>query len=121
MFRKKLQEFHDFSEFNKQLEEFPEFMTMASEAGLENFSQAHEYYVHFDINDHTSRYRRALSMFILWLALADRGDYRILIGNKFGFNQYWEFTNMIGSNIEIYRQTKMWYESAQRIRKGYLP
>lgn len=106
----------NFTDIGRCLDEFPEFTALAKRAGIHNFAEAHDVYSHSLGQPYSLEniYRQNVARFILWLALADKGDYNIATSQKFGSKRQ-GFWNMIGSNIEIYRQAQLYYQNALRL------
>lgn len=116
----KLMVLTDFAELGHDLDEFPEFTDMAERTNLHNFTEAFQAYN----NPHSSPYlldhrlKENVACFIIWLALAAKGDYKVVIGHtRLGSPKYQKMNNWVGSNIEIYRQAKMFYGEALSLRQ----
>lgn len=101
----------EFSELGNDLNEFPEFLAMSSRASIHNFSDAFEIYIHGEMTPE-GIFKQNVARFILWLALAVKGDYKVVVGKRGPANIYQNMQNWVGSNLEIYRQAKRYYQEA---------
>lgn len=106
-----------FEELGRDLDEFPEFPALAEKVGLKNFADALETDNHHSLNKEV-QLKQILARFILWLGIASLGEYKILIGKRFGFNRYYTMRLYV-SPINIYHQAQELYQAALRVNKGY--
>ncbi|KKT43102.1 MAG: hypothetical protein UW31_C0004G0068 [Candidatus Collierbacteria bacterium GW2011_GWA2_44_13] len=72
----------DFADIGHNLEEFPEFLTLAKQEGLKNFADALKEYRSFSLSG-DRRLKLMLAQFILWLGMASVGDFRVLVGKSY--------------------------------------
>jgi len=109
----------DFAELGPDLDEFPEFLSLAREVGLKNFADALKEYRLFSLSG-DRRLKRMLAQFILWLGMASVGDFRVLVGKSYEVLNHYETMEILipEGQLEIYRQAKKMYENVLRVSKG---
>jgi len=109
----------EFAEIGHNLEEFPEFLTLAKQEGINNFADALKEYRLFSLSG-DRRLKRMLAQFILWLGMASVGDFRVLVGKSYEVLNHYETMEILipEGQLEIYRQAKKMYENVLRVSKG---
>lgn len=101
-----------FEELGRDLDEFPEFPTLAAKVCLKNFADAYKTQVNWSLRKE-DQLKQILGRFILFLALASVGEYRILIQSDNSEDIYRTMTPYI-SHIKLYLAAKDLYQAALR-------